>query len=111
MKQRILLVLSLVTLAIGPALGLSGCSATSTGKSTGEYIDDAAITTKVKAEFVRDPIVSALQVKVATFKGVVQLGGFVDTPEQKMRAEQIVRNMPGIAGVQNSITIKAPVVR
>jgi osmotically-inducible protein OsmY len=60
----------------------------------------------VKAEFVRDPVVKALDVKVETFKGVVQLSGFVETPEQKSRAEQIARNISGVQSVKNNISIK-----
>ncbi len=85
----------------------SGCSATGTRQSTGEYIDDAAITTKVKALYVQDPIVKALDVGVDTFKGTVQLSGFVDTAEQKARAEQIARGVPGVSNVQNRLSVKA----
>jgi osmotically-inducible protein OsmY len=84
----------------------SGCSSSPTGKSTGEYIDDATITTKVKTAFVRDPVVKAIDVKVDTFKGTVQLNGFVDTAEQKARAEQIARGIPGVTSVQNALTVK-----
>jgi osmotically-inducible protein OsmY len=84
----------------------SGCSSSPMGKSTGEYIDDATITTKVKTAFVRDPVVKAIDVKVDTFKGTVQLNGFVDTAEQKARAEQIARGIPGVTSVQNALTVK-----
>lgn len=102
------------TLAVGLALGatgvvFTGCAGTPTSKSTGEFVDDAAITAKVKAEFVRDPIVKALQVHVDTFKGTVQLHGFVDTVDQRARAEQIARNTPGVVNVQNALTVKTQV--
>lgn len=83
-----------------------GCTATPTRESTGEYIDDRAITAKVKAEFVRDPLVKALDVKIDTFKGVVQLSGFVDTQDQKNRAAQVAANVSGVRNVQNNITVK-----
>lgn len=88
---------------------ITGCAATATSQSTGEYIDDAAITAKVKAALIRDPIVPALEVGVDTYKGVVQLNGFVDTADEKMRAEQIARNIPGVVAVQNKLTVKTAV--
>lgn len=96
-------------MAIGglTAAWTSGCAGTATRESTGEYIDDATITTKVKAAFVKDPVVKALQVNVDTFKSAVQLSGFVDTPEQKARAEQIARGISGVADVKNNITVKS----
>ncbi len=106
MKKSVTTLIALLALSSGAALLPTGCSATSTRESTGEYVDDSAITTKVKAAFVRDPVVKALDVKVETFKGVVQLSGFVDTPDQKARAEQIARNMPGVQNVRNNIAIK-----
>lgn len=95
--------LSLAAVAI---MSTAGCAATETRPSTGEYIDDATITTRIKAEFVRDEIVKALQVKVETFKGNVQLSGFVDTNEQKSRAERIAKTVPGVTSVTNNITVK-----
>lgn len=89
----------------------SGCSSSPTRKSTGEYIDDAGITAKVKTAFVKDPVVKAIDVKVDTFKGTVQLNGFVDTAEQKARAEQIARGIAGVTGVQNALTVKDNAVR
>lgn len=85
----------------------SGCSSTATRESTGEYIDDATITTKLKALYVQDPVVKAMDVGVDTFKGTVQLNGFVDTAEQKARAEQIARGVPGVVNVQNHLSVKA----
>lgn len=94
-------------IAAGSLMSLtSGCAGTTTRQSTGEYVDDAAITTKVKAEFVRDETVKALQVNVDTFKGVVQLSGFVDTAAQKARAGEIARAVNGVTDVQNKIDVK-----
>lgn len=85
----------------------TGCSATATRQSTGEYVDDAAITAKVKAAFVKDPVVKALDVEVETFKSTVQLSGFVDTPEQKAQAERVAASIAGVQTVRNNITLKA----
>ncbi len=95
-----------MALSSGLALLPAGCAGTATRESTGEYVDDASVTAKVKAAFVKDPIVKALQVKVDTFKGVVQLSGFVDTPDQKNRAEQIARSTPGVQDVKDEISVK-----
>ncbi|HWA86850.1 MAG TPA: BON domain-containing protein [Opitutus sp.] len=99
--------LTVLALASAGALSFSsGCAATSTRESTGEYVDDATITTKVKAQLVHDKTVSALDVKVQTFKGVVQLSGFVDTPDQKGRAESDAAGVAGVRSVENNITVK-----
>ena len=95
--------LSLIAVAM---MSTSGCAGTATRPSTGEMIDDATITTRIKAEFVRDEIVKALAVNVDTFKGAVSLSGFVDTNEQKSRAERIAKTVPGVISVTNNITVK-----
>lgn len=99
-------IIALTALCAGTFPLLNGCAGTSTRQSTGEFVDDAAITTKVKAEFVRDEMVKALQVNVDTFKGTVQLSGFVDTEAQKSRAADIARTVTGVVNVQNNISIK-----
>ena len=66
---------------------------------------------QVKGTLVQDPVVKALDVGVDTYKGVVQLNGFVDTPEQKARAEQIAREVAGVSEVQNKLSVKAQTAR
>lgn len=105
MKLSVPTLVTLLALG-GTAAFQSGCAGTPTRESTGEYIDDASITTKVKAAFVKDPVVKAIDVKVDTFKGAVQLSGFVDTAEQKARAEQIAASTQGVTSVRNNITLK-----
>jgi hyperosmotically inducible periplasmic protein len=83
-----------------------GCSATPTRESTGEYVDDSTITTRVKAAFVHDDTVKAFDVKVETFKGVVQLSGFVDNYEQKAQAGRLAAGTKGVVDVKNNITVK-----
>ena len=107
MKLSVPSLVTILALGTGVATLTSGCAGTATRESTGEYIDDASMTTKVKAAFVKDPLVKALAVNVDTFKGTVQLSGFVDTAEQKMRAEQIAAATSGVQGVKNNITVKA----
>lgn len=106
MKLSVPLFASVLALTGSAALLQSGCASTATRQSTGEYVDDAAITAKVKAAFVKDPSVKAMSVSVDTFKGTVQLSGFVNTAEEKARAEQIARTINGVANVQNNISVK-----
>lgn len=99
--------LTLLALGTGAVATLAtGCASTPTRESTGEYVDDAAITAKVKAAFVKDKLVEAGDVSVETFKGVVQLSGFVDTAEQKARAGQIAAGVNGVRDVSNHIAVK-----
>lgn len=93
---------------LAAALLLVG-AACSRDRTAGQTVDDTAISTKVKAAFARDPGVKALEVTVDTFKGVVQLSGWVATPEEKARAEQIAKTVPGVKSVENKIAFKTDV--
>lgn len=86
--------------------GLAGCAGTSTRSGTGEYIDDTVITSKVKAAFAADPTVKATEVQVETFKGTVQLSGFVESRESAQRAVQIARQVKGVTEVRNNTIVK-----
>ena len=86
----------------------AGCSRDD-GKTVGQTVDDAAITAKVKTAMAQDPSVKAIEVKVETFKGTVQLSGWVNTAEEKARAEQVAKAVPGVASVENKITLKTDV--
>lgn len=87
---------------------IAGCAGTPTKASAGEHIDDAVITAKVKAKLFNDNDVSGFDVQVETFKGQVQLSGFVDTPKQKQRAEQLANAVPGVKSVTNNLLVKNP---
>lgn len=93
-------------LTLSLAVFTTGCAGDRYNKSTGEVIDDAAVTSKVKAELLRDPDVKGLAVKVKTYKGEVQLSGFVDTQAQKQRAGEIARGVKGAQWVKNDIVVK-----
>lgn len=86
---------------------ITACAANSTRESTGEYIDDSTITARVKTELLQDKDVSGLQVNVETFKGRVQLSGFVSTQDEKVKAEKLARNVPGVKSVSNDLIVKA----
>ncbi len=88
------------------AMTAVGCSSTNKQASTGEYVDDAVITTKVKAALINDPNVKAREVNVETFKGDVQLSGFVADPRDAQRAVEIARGVKGVTSVKNDIRVK-----
>ncbi len=83
----------------------AGCSRDD-GKTAGQMVDDTAISAKVKTAFAQDPGVKAMEVKVDTFKGTVQLSGWVNTAEEKARAEEIAKGVPGVKTVENKIVLK-----
>jgi hyperosmotically inducible periplasmic protein len=83
-----------------------GCAGDRYSRSTGDYIDDKAVQAKVKGELLRDDLVNPFDVKVDTYRGEVLLSGFVSTPEQKKRAEEISRNVPGVRSVINNLILK-----
>jgi hypothetical protein len=85
---------------------MTGCASTPTHESTGEYIDDSTITAKIKAKYATDPDVSAWEVGVETYKGVVQLSGFVDNNKAKSKAGQLAKQEAGVVRVENNILIK-----
>jgi hypothetical protein len=92
----------------GLALSGAGCAGTRYERSTGAYLDDKAVSARVKTALFRDPDVSGFDVNVETFRGDVQLSGFVDTPEQKERASEIAREISGVRMVTNNLEIKPP---
>src|SRR5437763_242117 len=88
------------------AVGVTGCAGSRTQESTGEHIDDAATTGRVKSALASDSVYKYPDVKVTTFKGTVQLSGFVNTSAQKSRAADLAKNTTGVKDVVNNITVK-----
>lgn len=82
---------------------MAGCAGTQTRESTGEYVDDSVITAKVKAEIINDPMLKVFQISVETFKGEVQLSGFVDSAEASARAVEVTQRVKGVTSVKNSM--------
>jgi osmotically-inducible protein OsmY len=97
--------LSAVFLAVSLAT-VVGCSSTAHKQGTGEYIDDSVITTKVKAAIFDDPLTKVLEIKVKTFKGEVQLSGFVSSQAAANRAIELARGVNGVTSVKNDMQIK-----
>jgi osmotically-inducible protein OsmY len=94
-----------------PVLALSvlfvtGCASTSTQSSTGEYVDDSVITTKVKAEMLGDADLKSMQINVETYKGVVQLSGFVQSQVMIDRAVVVAKNVAGVKSVKNDMRVR-----
>jgi len=86
-----------------------GCAATPTAESTGGYIDDSVITAKVKTAIVQEQSLQGFDIHVHTFKGVVQLSGFVDSQNAVNRAGQIASTVAGIQKVENGLLVKPKV--
>lgn len=85
---------------------LVGCASTAKQSSTGEYIDDTVITTKVKAAILEDKELKVTEINVETFKGVVQLSGFVSTQGDINKAATLARSIEGVKSVKNDMRVK-----
>ncbi len=83
-----------------------GCASTSTQEGTGEYVDDAVITTKVKTAIFQEPTLKSAEINVETFKGTVQLSGFVNSREDVNKAVAVARGVKGVSGVKNDMRVK-----
>jgi osmotically-inducible protein OsmY len=97
--KRFLVGLALVTF-------IAGCAGTMKQESTGEYFDDSAITAKVKAEIFNDPMLKVLQINVESYKGMVQLSGFVDSRQAAEKAILVAESVKGVKGVKDSLVVK-----
>jgi osmotically-inducible protein OsmY len=94
------------TLLAASMLFALGCGSTSTQESTGEFIDDSAITTKVKSAILKEPSLKVAQISVGTYKSVVQLSGFVDSSADVSTAGTLARAVKGVVSVRNDLQVK-----
>lgn len=85
---------------------LAACAATPRQESTGEYLDDTAITARVKTALLADKQVSGMAINVETFKGTVQLSGFANSTQEKEKAAEVARSVSGVKSVKNDIRLK-----
>ena len=83
-----------------------GCSSTRTREGTGEYIDDSIITTKVKTAIFNEPTLKVNEINVETFKGVVQLSGFVSSQANMIKAVEVTRGVNGVKSVKDDMRLK-----
>lgn len=87
-------------------VSVAGCAGTAKQESTSEYVSDSWITTKVKAALVEDPLVKATEVNVETFKGTVQLSGFVSSDAAIRQAVRVTSGIQGVTSVRNDMRVK-----
>lgn len=102
-KARLILSLFMVGFL---AVSVAACAGSSTSESTGEYVDDSVISNKVRAQIVGNEALSIFDINVETFKGIVQLSGFVDTEQTKQLAGDVAASVDGVKEVQNNISVK-----
>ena len=96
----------LASLMAGGALLTTGCAVTGGQSTVGQYVDDATVTTQVKARMAEDPAVSALRISVETLNGTVQLSGFAASQAEKDRAAATARGVNGVREVRNNIVVR-----
>jgi osmotically-inducible protein OsmY len=87
-------------------VSIVGCAPTPQKEGVGEYIDDSVITTKVKAAILNDPTLKVTEINVETFKGAVQLSGFVNSPADISKAVEVARGVKGVTSVKNDMRVK-----
>ena len=87
-------------------IALVACASTRTHESAGEYVDDSVITTKVKTLLANDAFFKSFQISVETYKGIVQLSGFVNSQQAVDKAGQIARSVRGVNSVKNNLIVK-----
>ncbi|MDD2852168.1 MAG: BON domain-containing protein [Desulfuromonadaceae bacterium] len=83
-----------------------GCATTQKHESTGQYVDDSVITTKVKTAIFNESTLKTLQINVKTYKAVVQLSGFVDSAKSVATAEEVAKGVEGVVSVDNALIVK-----
>lgn len=87
-------------------IGIAGCASTTKSEGTGEYMDDTFITTKVKAAILNEPTLKSREINVESFKGIVQLSGFVTSQHDVDKAIEVTRKVNGVKSVKNDMRIK-----
>jgi osmotically-inducible protein OsmY len=95
-----------ILLCIGLLTAFLGCAATQQRESTGQYIDSSVITSKVKTAILAEPNLKTMQISVESFKGEVQLSGFVDSQQMAQRAGEVANSVVGVVSVKNDLIVK-----
>lgn len=101
-RQVLIAAMSVTALVAG-----TGCAVMRDQESVGAYVDDATLTTRVKAKFAADKTVSAMSISVETMKGVVQLSGFAKSADERATAERLALATSGVTGVRNDIIVRS----
>lgn len=97
----------IASMVVVGTLGAAGCAVKSGQSTMGQYVDDATISTRVKARLAEDPAVSAMRIQVETLNGTVQLAGFAASQNEKDKAGQLARNVPDVKDVRNNIIVRS----
>jgi osmotically-inducible protein OsmY len=97
---------SIVAVLFAASFALAGCATGPKSETAGQYVGDSAITAKVKAKLIEDPALKARDINVETYKGTVQLSGFVSSKEEASRAAAVARDINGVTSVKNDIRLK-----
>ena len=95
-----------LAVALAAAMPISACTSSRTSESTGQYVDSAAITSKVKAALLNDSGLKSFNISVETFKDVVQLSGFVNSEQVKAHAGEVAAGVAGVRSVRNNLIVK-----
>ena len=104
MNKRSVLIGYLVLIMLVAAFAV--CAPSRAGEGVGKYVDDSVITTKVKALLAKDSVLKAFEISVKTYKGTVQLSGFVNSKETAHKAGEIARSVKGVRSVRNNLIVK-----
>jgi len=104
MKKKNIVIYFMATLMLIAVVG--ACASTSTRESTGEYVDDSVITTKVKSMLAADDFLKSFKIGVKTYRGVVQLSGFVNSQKAVDKATEIVKGVNGVKDIKNDLIVK-----
>lgn len=104
MKTRNMFIRCLMIMML--IVSLAACASTSKQESTGDYIDDSVITTKIKSQLAADDFLKSFQISVESRKGIAQLSGFVDSQKAVDKAGQIARGVEGVKSVRNDLIVK-----
>jgi osmotically-inducible protein OsmY len=104
MKKRTIVIGYLVLVML--VATFVSCASTAKQESTGEYVDDSVITTKVKSLLAADDFLKSFQISVETYKGTVQLSGFVNSQQAANKAGEIARSVKGVTSVKNDLIVK-----
>ncbi|MDP2064484.1 MAG: BON domain-containing protein [Burkholderiaceae bacterium] len=97
---------AILALAVAALATVVGCAATRTQESTGQYVEDTAITTKVKAAIFGESTLKSAEINVETFKGAVQLSGFVNSESDIQKAVSVTQGVGGVTSVKNNMRLK-----
>jgi osmotically-inducible protein OsmY len=104
MKKRFMFIRCFMLVVL--ITGFAACASTSKQEGAGEYVDDSVITTKVKSQLAADDFLKSFEISVETYKGIVQLSGFVDSQKAVNKAGEIAGGVQGVKSVQNDLNVK-----